>query len=155
MEELTAAPPDAARQRAGRRFPWARLGIAALVALCLFLIVWGFKLNDDATKQATTLGPHIQLVDPLPGSPVVPAQGSLFVDLEFGWRGVLSVDGQELPEDQVTYVPATATLSFTPGQGKDIERFRGGTHLVQLTYWPVAGTRAADKLTYSWSFTVV
>lgn len=127
--------------------------MSALVAACLVGVGWAFTLHEDTSDEALEAG-AVEAVMPPPNAPVVPSQSTVSADLQFGFEAVLVVDGTEIPLDQLDVIEAQGIVSFTPGRGKEFERFPGGGHVVRVIYWPQAGTRKADAREFSWRFNV-
>lgn len=128
--------------------------IAALLA-CFAGMGWAFTLNKTPELPG---GTEIEGVEPVYGAAAVPGQTPVKVDLRVGYRGQITLlDSQQkaipLPDDEVTYEPAQAILTFTPGPGKAVTRFDKGLYTAQVVYWPLANP--SDRKIFQWSFTVV
>jgi hypothetical protein len=151
----------------------APLVIASLgLAVAVVLIIAGVR-SSVTGRAALGLPDAIESTDPIRSSVRVPAQTSVFVDLESGYTGVLVVDGLELttidldevnditpePGQQVEIAPVTryergnATLTFTPSEGAPIEEFSEGRHTVTVLYWKLDESRDQAR-SYTWEFTV-
>lgn len=146
----------------------ASLGLAVAVVL----IIAGVR-SAVTGREALGLPDAIESTDPIRSSVRVPAQTSVFVDLQSGYTGVLVIDGLELetvdldevndltpePGQQVEIKPVTryergnATLTFTPSSGAPIEEFTEGRHTVTLLYWNIDESRDQAR-SYTWEFTV-
>ena len=146
---------------------WRRFGFSVLIAGALTLIVIGFataQTGDDAVE----VPPGIERVLPLPGALVL-RQSQVGADLAAGYRGVLIIDGQEIPT-QDAQTPGVAnndtsvnydavfdlaqnTVLFLPRQGATIEEFAPGDHQATVVYWKLDATRD-DAQTFSWKFKV-
>ena len=134
---------------------WWKLisGVLVIGALAGIVAVFaGYKGEEEALLPKT-----IEVLSPTPGSPVVPSQTTVTADLIFGYDGALKVDGTEIPRDQYdsqTSILSQGLFSFTPGPDKEFRRFRGGSHIATIVFWPVNGTRERDANEFSWRFTV-
>ncbi len=116
---------------------------------------FGWAFTQNRADEVNPLPAAIQSVDPAPGSPVVPAQSTISAQLIFGYESVLSIDGVELPIDQLDHIVGQGIVSFSPGQGKEYRRFGGGGHVATVTYWPTrGGTQERDGRQFSWRFFV-
>ena len=122
-----------------------------IVATALIGLIWGLS---QARNELTSIPTTIESLNPVPGAETVPAQSSVTAVLHFGQVGALIIDGREIPDDQISFVRATGTITFTPGPGKDLERLPGGVRRATVVYWPSVGSREANAREYTWSFTV-
>ena len=151
----TTSSTEVATVSAARRpgFPWRRF-LTGVVVICS-LMGFGWAFTQNKADEEHPLPAAVEAVDPAPDSPVVPAQSTITADLVFGYDSVLSIDGVELPLDQLSYITGQGIVSFTPGEGKEYRRFPGGTHVATVTYWPDRGaTQDSDGRTFSWRFFV-
>src|SRR5713226_8876079 len=73
-----------------------RLGLSLVVAGALALIVFGFASAQTGDDAVEITDPAIERVLPLPGALVL-RQSQVGADLASGYRGVLIIDGQEIP----------------------------------------------------------
>lgn len=147
---MTSAGTGAANAR--RRALFARLGVAALIALAIALLISG--VSGRSTGDAGALPEGIDAVGPAALATNVPSQSTVFADLAFGNTGVLVIGGREIPLDQLDYVRATGMLSFTPGEGKEYKKLPGNDLRVVAIFWPEQGDRATDAREYAWTFKV-
>lgn len=152
-----------------RRIDRQRLVVSALVAAALVLIALGVasaRTGDDAVPKITDSA--VEGVFPPPGAVAVPPQSLVQADLVTGWRGVLVIDGQEIPtfdlvdgsavsssglQYDAIYDPAQGTVSFTPRQGATIEALAPGDHRASVVLWRIGEDRSTGR-TVSWSFKV-
>jgi hypothetical protein len=155
---------------ARRRVDWTRVGIAVLAVVAVASIVLGLTLartGDDAAPKITD--PAVTAVFPRQNDLVL-AQSTIGIDLAAGYRGVLFVDGEELPTSDLTpadpavgsqpaitrdavFDPAQNTVVFTPREGATIERFEAGEHNVTAVFWRMDESRARAR-SYTWRFKV-
>jgi len=157
--------------RRGRRRVDRGLLIASLViAGGVVLIVWGFvtaRTGDDGIDRPDA----IEELSPVENAVQVLQQETVRVDLQFGYEGVLVIDGIELPTTvlneietepgaQIDLPPtaiidvATGVITFQPSDGALIEEFTEGRHDAELIYWKTADGRDSAR-SYRWHFTVV
>lgn len=144
-----------------------RLVISALVALALGLIVYGFASAQTGEPSFKITDAAVEGVYPKPDS-IVLRQSEVRVDLAPGYRGVLIIDGQEIPtfdlmaSDQTTsngiqfdavFDPAQNTVSFTPKVGATIEAFSPDRHTVTAVFWKLDESRDQSRR-ITWSFKV-
>ena len=127
-----------------------RILTTALLMVAAAGFIYAFTRPTPA-RQPTFKDAAIRRVDPAPGDRVI-RQTAVFVDLDPAYTGVLSIDGQRIPEDQVTKV-GLAGLSFTPGEGKEFSKFRPGRHCASVELWPTSSPGAPHRQ-YPWCFNV-
>jgi hypothetical protein len=145
-----------------------RLGVSLVIAAALALIVYGFASAQTGDQAVEITDPAIERVLPPPGALVL-RQSQIGADLAAGYRGVLIIDGQEIPT-QDAQAPGVAnndvavnydavfdlaqnTVLFLPRQGATIEQFAPGDHQATVVYWKIDETRDQAK-TFSWTFKV-
>jgi hypothetical protein len=152
---------------ARRVFDIRRLGISLVIAGALALIVYGFASAQTGDADVV-VPPGIERVLPMPGALVL-RQSQVGADLAAGYRGVLIIDGQEIPtqdaqapggannDPTVNYDAvfdlAQNTVLFLPRQGATIEEFAPGEHQVTVVYWRLDESRD-DAQSFSWKFNV-
>jgi hypothetical protein len=135
------------------KHPWrvaiVVLGLVAAANLGIFVLA-----RSDTSRQTTTGLPFdIVSLQPRPGELIRP-QDTVTAQLRTSLTGVLVLDGQEIPEDQVDRVPELGEVSFRPGAGKDVRQFPPGTHTLVVEYWPQAKPRPAHPASFAWTFRV-
>ena len=145
-----------------------RLIASVVVAGALALIVYGFASAQTGDSAVEISDPAIERVIPMPGALVL-RQSQVGADLAAGYRGVLIIDGQEIPTKDAqapgqansdasvnldaVFDLAQNTVLFLPRQGATIEQFAPGDHQVTVVYWKLTETRD-DAKTFTWSFKV-
>jgi hypothetical protein len=155
-----------------RRPSWPNLFAALAIAVCLVAMAYA-AASAITGRDALNLPPVIEQIDPVPAAVRVPAQTSVFVDLQPGYTGVFVVDGLELetvniedlqdsgnkPGAQVTlppttiYEPGNATLTFDPSDEAAIQEFTQGEHIVKVIYWKIIEGRGTAR-SFTWTFNV-
>lgn len=130
---------------------WVRRTIIGLLLAVAAVSVFGLtRLEGDSSSPAETV---IERVTPDKNDKTL-QQGRLTVDLLSGWDGSLVIDGRKIPEDQLDKVREQGTISYQPGQGKELEYFPAGENCVTLTYWQIA-TGPGKSFDRTWCFTSV
>jgi hypothetical protein len=124
------------------------VGVVVVVVLNLGVLLLS---QSDTQPQGRTLPSTIDSVSPGPGE-LARLQDTITADLRDDLTGVLVLDGQEVPEDQLDRVVPLAEVSFRPGSDKDLARFEPGLHNVAVYYWPQGKERPTRPGVYSWSF---
>jgi hypothetical protein len=135
-----------------RRVLFGRIGVAALIAFALYLLISGVSENHTPTSA---LPRGLESVAPANLATNVPSQSTIVADLAFGDTGVLVINGREIPLDQLDYERATGVLSFTPGPDREFTKLPGSDVRVVVIFWPEQGSREADAREYAWTFNVL
>lgn len=132
--------------------------VAVVVLIVVNLAIFGTRHEVRGTTAPATRPAIIEQVVPAEDELVL-GQSSVIVDIKPTYTAQLSIDGNVIPEDQVTVEPDVYEISFQPTPDHDIHRFSPGTHTVTIEYWPRTKTydqaKAAQLLSsYSWNFKV-
>ncbi len=126
------------------------LGLAALAGAVA--IVLALLLADTDNNDVTVTGNAA--VDELipPRSAEVLAQETVGIDLAPGYDAQLTINGVDIPPDQLRHLPNLNRFTFRPDQGKVIERLQAEQNCALVAYWrQEVGPAEAD--TISWCFT--
>jgi hypothetical protein len=144
-----------------------RIVISALIVIALGMIIYGFASAQTGDKAVRITDAAIESVYPQPGD-IVLRQSEIRIDLAQGYRGVLIVDGQEIPTYDLQssdtgsptpprfdaiYDPALNTVSFTPKVGATKENLSPGRHTVTAVYWKLDESRDRAR-SFTWAFNV-
>jgi hypothetical protein len=127
-----------------------RLIMGLIVAVAIGGIVWVFSgptPSDDRDLPAA-----VEAVSPQ-GGDLDLRQATISVDLAIGVRGVLMIDGVEVPEDDLQRVEALNTITLRPGPDSDYRELRPGPHCATVVYWPLGQTRD-DSSAFRWCFSL-
>lgn len=148
--------------------PW-RIAVSLLLALAAAFIVIAFQQSADPRAEVRIRPAAVVQVFPQEGARVL-RQERIGAQLADGYTGELEIDGVSIPLDQLVRpqdpiaadaaTPAAKGLaglnevSFTPGDGKEIERLGSGDHLAEIIFWnrATSSREAADR--YTWRFSV-
>ena len=82
----------------------------------------------------------------------VQRQTRVVVDLEPGYDISLVVDGAPIPSTEISVIEATGVFTWEPGEGRSVEAWIPGLHVVEVT-WDRA-TGLPDPGSLRWSFRV-
>ncbi|MCY3576068.1 MAG: hypothetical protein OXH53_02025 [bacterium] len=126
------------------------LGLAALMGAVAILLA--LLLADTDNNDVTVTGNAA--VDELipPRSAEVLSQETVGIDLAAGYEARLTINGVDIPPEQVRHLPNLNRYTFRPDQGKVIERLRAEQNCALVAYWRhEVGPAEAD--TISWCFT--
>jgi hypothetical protein len=150
------ADPPATSTASGRRplfrHPWR---VAIVVGTLLVVLNLGFvALNEsDTTPVGPNLPARVTDVTPAPNS-IVGLIDDVSATLQSGYSGSLVIDGVQIPDDQLDRVVGLNQISFRPGPGKEIGRFRAGDNTAVVEYWEGRPQDRPEKPPYSfgWRF---
>ncbi|HEX7166635.1 MAG TPA: hypothetical protein VF230_06620 [Acidimicrobiales bacterium] len=125
-------------------------GVALVVAaLAMFLAFDRGRDEEPPVRRGA-----IVRVFPQPNT-VALRQDAVGVELAFGYTGSITIDRRVIPDDQLDVVPGINRVSFTPGDGKEIEELDEGRHCATVEYRsasPDATPGAATPRDYTWCF---
>jgi hypothetical protein len=147
-----------------------RLVIVAILVAAAAILVVSQRGGESAGGGTGCSDPAVVGWDPCPGSRVL-RQAQVGVELQPGYDGRISIDGVQVPEEQMqgAIVPGSEAyqaltpderalgprpnnknvVKFQPGKGKVIERFSGQIS-VTIRYWKIsAGEETALPLSYT------
>jgi hypothetical protein len=151
-------------------FSLRRLVIVTILLVVSGLLVWGFRGTGEA--GGNDRDDAIVLLIPNRNDRVL-RQAEVGAELKQGYDGRISIDGVEIPEEQMegALTPeARAELSptelgkgvrpnnknsvrFKPGPGKAVSRLETGAIDLQLRYWPVEDGPDNAKI-FTWTIYV-
>lgn len=80
------------------------------------------------------------------------SQVDVGIDLIDGYTAELTINGVEIPEQQLRRVEALNQVFFRPDQGQVISAWRADQNCAVALYWPLAQGRQAAR-SVSWCFT--
>ena len=149
----TVVPPTPARSKQRLIEHPGRVAIV-IVSLAVVISLGALLLNrsDTDTRTERIYPTAVQTVSPRPGE-LIRLQDTITADLRDGLTGVLLIDRQEVPLDQLEIVKPLSQISFRPGPGKDLERFEPGVHTATVLFWVGTQFDRPDKVgSYSWQF---
>lgn len=131
--------------------------VVLIVAVLLGGLWWAGTLIDTGEPDGDVALSGSSPVERLlpPRNAEILAQEPMGVDLRSGWTGVLVLNGQEIPQDQVQddNLASTGELLFTPGPGKVVEDYLAGENCANVIAWRVEESRDNAR-TASWCFNV-
>lgn len=135
------------------RHPW-RVAIVVLGLIAVLNLGILVLHNADTTRQTAAGLPFtIESINPTPGELIRP-QDTVTVQLRSDLTGALVLDGQEIPDNDLSRVAGLGQVSFRPGPGKDLAQFSPGTHTVVVEYWAATKPRPIHPNSYGWTFRV-
>lgn len=126
----------------------------AAAAAAMGIAVAATNTGDADDPASVSAAPNVveHLVPPA-GSEQL-RQSELGIDLAAGYEAALSVNGTEIPTDELRLVPEQNQVFFTPGEGKVIEELPGGKVCVLALVWKSSVGRGAQDRSFQWCFDV-
>ena len=128
--------------------------ISIVLAAALVGFGYAFASGRDP-KQPAKIDPAVERVEPEPGTLAL-RQSRIGVDLIPGYTAQLSIDGQNIPDDQVEKVVGLDQYWFTPGPGTETGQLSPGRHCaaVVLTKLATAGLPPEVGKPKAWCFSL-
>ena len=137
--------------RPARLFTVRRVVSSLLLTVAFVGIVVAFILHDDSPNPL--LRPRaVRAIAPEPASLQL-RQTEIFAELDPLYRGGLSVNGTEIPDDQLDIIEGLNRYSFTPGEGKEVDELPPGRNCAVVTF-DQAANPGTDPGNYRWCFNV-
>ena len=132
-----------------------RFVILLLLAVAAASFALAGRYGQTGSDDIRAVDAAVEQLVPDDGSPGVLRQAEIGIDLATGWTGILTINGVEIPEDQLRRNDPLNQVFFQPGEGKEIEQLAPGTVVAVATIWrPVAGETRDDARTVVWRFRV-
>ena len=129
---------------------------AAVVAVAALLIFIAFTSLGDDEDPVLSEGDQQVVENLIPRRDTqVPQQSSVGIDLVTGWAGALTINGVEIPEDELTTTPEIGLIMYTPAEGKAVEELQAGQNCITATIWRISDGRGVNDRSIPWCFEVV
>ena len=109
-----------------------------------------FAFSGPTQDKGGDTPPAVESVFPVSGNLEL-RQVSIYADLAPGYTGYLAIDGNEVPEDDIQFVPALNTVTLKPQPGSDFETFEPGPHCATVFYRQIGQPRS-NSSAYRWCF---
>ena len=147
-----STPTGTPTRRRSIQHPWRVAIVVGAVLLVLNLGVILLSTADTTQGGRRALPNDVESIAPERGE-LTGLVDTVSVDLRDDMTGVLVIDGVEIPEDQLERVVGLQVVSFRPGPGQEIPRFRAGDNTVVVEYWRGRlQDRPANPYTFGWTF---
>src|SRR6266511_4597276 len=131
--------------------PWRVVIVVGGLALVVSLVLVLGSNSDTSDQGKQNPNADIAQVRPAPGS-IVNQLDDIEVRLRSGLTGVIVLNGKHIPENQLVIDNATSTISFRPGEGKEISRLPAGANDAAVLYWSQTQPEPAKPRSFGWSF---
>ncbi|MGH9049881.1 MAG: hypothetical protein ACRDY4_09145 [Acidimicrobiia bacterium] len=125
------------------------VSVGLLVVLNLAFLVG--RSSDTSEPGTDALPSAVESVSPEPGTQA-DRRITVSADLRDGLTGVLVIDGQRVPEDQLEYIDPQGIITFRPGPDQDLSEFEAGDHTVVVLYWNQTEREPNEPDSFGWSF---
>ncbi|HEX2039991.1 MAG TPA: hypothetical protein VHF47_09715 [Acidimicrobiales bacterium] len=133
-------------------FTVRRAVISLLLAASVVGLVVAFTMHEE-TEPLRVTHAAVRVVSPANGEQSVPRQSTVFVELEGDYTlDALQLQGQAVGGADVEHIPGLNRWSFSPGEGKSIERLPGGRTCAVAEFHRTGGAPASER--YAWCFFV-
>ncbi len=134
-----------------RLFTPRRLVSSVLLAVAFVGLYMAFILHDDSPNPK--LRPQaVRTVSPDPGTLQL-RQTEIFAELQPAYRGTLSVNGTVIPDDQLDVIDGLNRISFTPGEGRELEELPPGRTCAEVSFEQITDPDV-EPGRYRWCFNV-
>lgn len=132
--------------------PWRhRILYTIGLAVALGLIVFAFGRDSGRENTAASGGDAVEALIPADGSEVL-SQGTIGVDLAPGYTGSLTINGQEVPSDELVDDRQSFRLLYQPTEDSAIDLEAGENCVTARIYEIAEGDDSARLVT--WCFNV-
>jgi len=125
-----------------------RLIMTLIAAAAVGGIVFAF--SGPSGEKGPTMPDAIESVFPVPGNLEL-RQVKITADLATGYTGYLTIDGNEVPEDEIQFVAALNTVTLRPLPDSDFAILEPGPHCATVFYRQIGQPRA-NSASYRWCF---
>jgi hypothetical protein len=122
------------------------LFVPLVIAVAAGVLLWVVNQQDTPTADPSI----IESITPTDKSAVL-QQSEVGINLQSGWDAGLTINGRNIPTEQLSKVAAQGRVTFQPGPGKAFEFLQAGQNCVTATYWPVASPE--QRFSKYWCFT--
>jgi len=133
-----------------------RAFVTVALAIAVAVLIVGVRATRTGTDNPTVLNGRPDLVEhvfPPDGSSVL-RQVEIGIDLAPGYEGRITVNGIEIPEDELRIVPEQNQVFFMPGPDRVIETLPPGETCVSAVAWESRAGRGHADATFRWCFDV-
>jgi DUF971 family protein len=129
-----------------------RVVITLLLAVAIGGLVFAFTMHEE-TEPLRVTHAGVRVVSPANGEQSVPRQSTVFVELEADYTlDALQLQGQAVGGEDLEHIAGLNRWSFSPGEGKTIERLPGGRTCAVAEFHRAGAAAASDR--YAWCFFV-
>ncbi len=122
--------------------------LLAVAAVGMYVVT---TMHDDSPTGGAR-SRTVKSVSPKPGT-IQPRQIEIFAELDPSYRGQLAINGTTIPDDQLAVIQGLNRISYTPREGREIERLPAGLNCAVVRFQPVPGA-AGQPGSYRWCFSV-
>lgn len=132
---------------------WRRrilLGLA--VAAAFGLLFFGFSRDSGTEGTAASGGDAVEALIPAANSEVL-SQNTIGLDLAAGYTGELSINGTQVPDDELVDDRQQYRLLYQPAENSALGTLPAGENCAQALVWPISDGRQNAR-TVSWCFNV-
>lgn len=122
------------------------MGLVAAIAIGGIVYTFSGPTSDDNPSRPAA----VESVSPEGGNLDL-RQVTIAADLAPGYTGYLTIDGVEVPEDDLQRVDALNSVTLRPQPDSDYRELEPGSHCAGVVYWRIGRPRT-EAQTHSWCF---
>lgn len=126
--------------------------VAILAGLGMFGLAGYFGETDDGTVRAPE---GLEAVQPIKGAEAQARQVTIIADLAPGFGGILKINDQTIPPNQLEPDDGLNKLQFRPGDGKVLTQLNPRQNCAEVTYWDLSQGSSTAGAPYRWCFNVL
>lgn len=114
--------------------------------------MYACTLADNNQDAQVTGNVAIDALIPARGSKTVVRQSEVGADLSFEYTGVLSINGIQIPDEQLVADNGLNRIVFKPSAGKVISALDSSTNCAEIVVWRVTDGPGAALPPIRWCF---
>lgn len=122
------------------------MGVLAALAVGGIVFAFSAPTHEDRVGRPAA----VESVSPSGGNLDL-RQVTISADLAAGYTGYLTIDGVEVPADDLVFVAALNSVTLTPQPDSDYRELQPGPHCAGVVYWQIGQSQESSQ-TYTWCF---
>ena len=131
----------------------AKVLIPLIIVTCLAGVVFAGLLADTSDEPLVGTG-AIEALIPSSNTKIV-REDTIGADLAVGYQGKLSINGVDIPKEQLVADNGLNTVLFKPGPGKVLTELLPNKNCAEITYWQIQTGPESAGLPLSWCFSAL
>ena len=147
MDDEASELPQLGRSRL------AKVLIPLIIVTCLAGVVFAGLLADTSDEPLVGTG-AIEALIPSSNTKVV-REDTIGADLAVGYQGKLSINGVDIPKEQLVADNGLNTVLFKPGPGKVLTELLPNKNCAEITYWQIQTGPESAGLPLRWCFSAL
>lgn len=131
----------------------AKVLIPLIIVTCLAGVVFAGLLADTSDEPLVGTG-AIEALIPSSNTKIV-REDTIGADLAVGYQGKLSINGVDIPKEQLVADNGLNTVLFKPGPGKVLTELLPNKNCAEITYWQIQTGPESAGLPLRWCFSAL